>query len=318
MHSKTTNNDTIQFPPILVARLTGKLGDKKTIERISSNFAQIYNKFLPIVFKEDVGIDMSASYIECKSGKFSHIINSFKEYFVFYKASLKESQSDFFVGCSNNLVITILEYLLDTDDDISKTSQNRCLSIIEQKLAELILTKTSTIMNKFILKSTNALNPLDGPYNIDLLKQGIHPLSNEFVSAINIEITVKNIVSLFTLIVTQETLLKNAIDTLPIKDKSENTVQDHNNQLINKTYQLCVDIETRVNLQQITIKDVAQLKIGQIIPFLDRENAGVTVSINGKETYSCELGRIANNYTVRIKDKITFDQKNLKKIMHKE
>lgn len=317
MSGKLKNKDVAPFPPALLARLTGKLGDKKTIERISLNFGQCYSELLPIIFKEEIGIDINASYLDCKSGKFSQVIASFNENFVFYNSSLKGWTSNFFVGCSNDFIIVILENLLNTDQEITPTLQKRSFSIIEQKLAKLILTKTSSILNQLIPQSQNIPHPLDGPHDIDVLKKTTYPLSNEFVTAINIEITIGKIISLFTLIVTQETLLKTNLKNITTTKEAINPTQDYNDPLINKAYQLYVNVETRANLQKVKIKDILQFKVGQIIPFLlDRGENRVTVSINGKETYSCELGRIGNNYTVRIKDRIIFDKKNLSKILN--
>ncbi|AHA27634.1 flagellar motor switch protein FliM [Candidatus Liberibacter americanus] len=314
---KIKSKEVPSFPPTLLARLTGKLGDKKTIERISSNFGQSYSEFLPIIFKEEIDIDITASYLDCKSGKFSQIISYFNEHFIFYNSSLKGWTDNFFVACSNDFIIKILERLLNTDQEITQSLQNRTLSIIEQKLAKLILTKICTTLNQLIAKSQNTNQTLGGPYDIDVLKKNTHPLSNEFVTAINIEIKLGTITSLLTLILTQETLLKTNIKNINTKKEEINKTQDTNDPLINKAYDLYVNVETRAKLKQVKIKDILQLKVGQIIPFLlNREKNHVTLNINGKDTYSCELGRIGNNYTVRIKERIIFDKKNLSKILN--
>ncbi|MBA5723617.1 FliM/FliN family flagellar motor switch protein [Candidatus Liberibacter sp.] len=304
MRGKSTGRDYSPFPPILLARLTGKLGDRKTLERISSNFGHLYAEFLPATFKRELGIDASISYADCKSGKFSQILNSFKENFIFYNASSSRWSSSLFIGCSNSLVITLLEHLLSADQAITKTSsQNRPLSTIEINLAQLILTKISSVLNQCLSDPQDIQFSLEGPYDTDHLRQNTIHISNDFFTAINIEITIEEIVFLFTCMIPQEILLKTKLlPTPPIREESPNSLKQSNDQLTDKTYRLYVDIETRISLQSIPIKDILQFKVGQIIPFLDKDNPRILVNINGKETYSCEFGRIGRNYTARIKD----------------
>ncbi|MBL0848624.1 MAG: flagellar C-ring protein [Candidatus Liberibacter ctenarytainae] len=302
MREQPINKD---IQALLIARLTGKMGDKNTIEKISSNFGQFYTKLLPETLKKDMGIGAIVSYIDCKSGKFTQIINSFKDPLIFYQTSVNGWASNFFIGCRNDLIIVCLEHLLNTDHETIQKLPDRPLSIIEQKLAKLIVTKIATILDQFVSISPSTLNPLNGPYDIDYLNQNTNQLSNKFFSAINMEIIVNYTVSPFILIVPQEILLKTTLASAPIQDQSS-PIEDSPNPLPLIKYPLYVNLETRINLKQMTIKDILQLKVGQTIPFLDSDNNCVILNINGKDVYSCELGRIGKNYTVRIKDKINF------------
>ncbi|MFV0255927.1 FliM/FliN family flagellar motor switch protein [Candidatus Liberibacter solanacearum] len=318
MREKRTSKDISPLHPVLLARLTGKLGDRKTIERISYNLGQLYTKLLPKSFKEELDVDLNVSYGNHQSGKFSHILHSFKERFVFYKTSLNGGSSNLFIGCSNNLVIVLLETLLRASCETTQKSHNRSLSTIEKKLAHLIVTKIATVLDQCISTAQNNRVTLDENYELDFLKQNTNLLSNEFVTAITMVVTIDNIVSLFTLIIPQETLLKITLISLSGQGKSAIPLEDYPDQLNGNTYKIHVKIESRINLQKITLKDVLNLKIGQVMPFLDKEKVYAILNANGKEIYACELGRIGKNYTVRIQDRINFDQESLRNFLHKE
>ncbi|MEG8098961.1 flagellar C-ring protein [Candidatus Liberibacter brunswickensis] len=317
MRGKSTNKNTSPLHPILLARLTGKLGDKKTIEKISSNLGQTYTKLLPKIFKEKMDINIDVSYVNCNSGKFSQIINSFKENFIFYIASLRGWSSNFFIGCSNNLIITLLEYLLEAP--LEKThSHNRPLSAVEKKLAKRIIIQISNVLSQCISTSQNNFTNIYEFYDIDFLKRNTNKLSTEFITAINMNMNISNIASSFALIVPQATLLKTILIPLSSQGKSENKLEDLNDSIISKTYPLKLNIDTRINLKKNTLRDVFELKVGQIIPFLNRDKTCAILSANGKGIYSCELGRIGQNYTIRIKNRISFDQEIFENLLIKK
>ncbi|KAE9515497.1 flagellar motor switch protein FliM [Candidatus Liberibacter asiaticus] len=317
MRGQSIHKNTSPLHPILLARLTGKLGDKKTIEKISSSLGYLYKKFLPKIFKEKMDLDVDISYTSCQSGKFSHIIHSFKENFVFSQASLSSWSSNFFIGCSNNLVITLLENLLGASHETIPQLYNRSLSTVEKKLAKRTIAQISAVLNQCISTSQESSPKLEDFYDIDYLKKNTNRLSNEFVTTINMNMTIENVASSFVLIIPQETLLKTTLIALSSQNKSEKQSEDLIDPFARKTYQLNVNIDTRINLKKTTLKDVVTLKIGQVIPFLHREKTCAILSANGKEIYSCELGRVGKNYTIRITDRINFDQKSLKNFLHK-
>ena len=57
----------------LLAKLTGGLGDRKTIEKISGEFGNLYAEFLPDVFHSETGISIDVSYVGCTSGLMSDL-----------------------------------------------------------------------------------------------------------------------------------------------------------------------------------------------------------------------------------------------------
>ncbi|AKK19987.1 FliM/FliN family flagellar motor switch protein [Candidatus Liberibacter africanus] len=313
MHGKNIS----PLHPILLARLTGKLGDKKTIEKISSNLGYAYTQFLPKIFKENMDVDIDISYVNCHSGKFSHAINSFKENFVFHLASLRGWSCNFFMGCSNNLVITLLEYLLEAPPEKTQKPHNRPLSTVEKKLAKRIIDQISTVIHQCISTSQDRVTHINEFYDIDFLKKSTTKLSNEFVTTINMTMNIADIICSFALIIPQEALIKTVL--IPSShDKLKNKTEDLNDSSINQRYQLKVNIDTRIDLQKIKLKDILELKIGQVIPFLNKDKKCAILSANGKEIYSCELGRIGKNYTVRVKDRINFDQEIFENFLHKK
>nr|MBA2917407.1 flagellar C-ring protein [Candidatus Liberibacter asiaticus] len=220
-------------------------------------------------------------------------------------------------GCSNNLVITLLENLLGASHETIPQLYNRSLSTVEKKLAKRTIAQISAVLNQCISTTQESSPNLEDFYDIDYLKKNTNRLSNEFVTTINMNMTIENVASSFVLIIPQETLLKTTLISLSSQNKSENQSEDLIDPFARKTYQLNVNIDTRINLKKTTLKDVVTLKIGQVIPFLHREKTCAILSANGKEIYSCELGRVGKNYTIRITDRINFDQKSLKNFLHK-
>ena len=52
----------------LLAKLTGGLGDSKTLQRLCADFGQLYVEFLPDVFHSETGLTMQVHYNGHESG----------------------------------------------------------------------------------------------------------------------------------------------------------------------------------------------------------------------------------------------------------
>ncbi len=66
MTEQTDNSPTIDLA--LLAKLTGGLGDYKTVEKICSEFGQLYAEFLPDVFHSETGFPIAITYTGFQSG----------------------------------------------------------------------------------------------------------------------------------------------------------------------------------------------------------------------------------------------------------
>ncbi|AMC12439.1 FliM/FliN family flagellar motor switch protein [Liberibacter crescens] len=309
MHRKNSCNDVISVSPILLARLTGKIGDKKIIEKKSLEFGQLYKHYLPKVLKKETDIHIELAYIGYKSGKFHELISFLEGNFSLCTVSQPNCFSYLMIACGNHFIIALLEKLLSAEQSTIETLPNRPLSIIETDLAKLILNKMSSVLSLCTSQLTDLKYHFEGSATFKDLIQKENQEHNEFSAAINMEIILDGIRTPFILIIPQEKLLKISLTSFNSNQQKINHKTKLSNQFIKQVNQLDVYIEARIELQTITPRNILHLSVGDVIPFMDKDDVSVIINANGKEIYSCELGRTGDNYTVRIKNKISLDEK---------
>lgn len=77
-----------------------------------------------------------------------------------------------------------------------------------------------------------------------------------------------------------------------------------------------VTLEAKIRLQDLTLRTISKLMVGDVIPFRDHGDVRVEVSANSKELYVCEFGRSGENYMVRVKDTMNSDDELIRHLMN--
>ncbi|PZM12317.1 FliM/FliN family flagellar motor switch protein [Rhizobium tubonense] len=313
--SDQTTNTVPNIDPVLLAKLTGGLGDQATVAKRCSALGHIFSEFLPDVIKAETGLDISVAYIGCEAGLMNDIIADLGENFALVNGSLRNWSPTFVLACCSGVVLTLMEHLLGALPETIKQPVLRPLSVIELDLSVMVFDKLANVLRSGV-NASGGFEPLLGaPHNIESRPKHADDHVDEFAAAVKMTMTVGMASSEFVVIVPQKVLLKTDISAP--RAKIQATKSDAwSEQLSEQVRRSQVTLDARIKLQSLTLATVSKLAVGDVIPFMDSQDVHVEVSANGKELYVCEFGRSGENYTVRVKDNINSDDELLRHLMN--
>ena len=71
------NEQTAPLPavdPIVLARLTGRLGDRETISKLCESLGEVLQEFLPDIFMSELGFEVAVSYAGFETGRYGQLV----------------------------------------------------------------------------------------------------------------------------------------------------------------------------------------------------------------------------------------------------
>lgn len=151
----------------LLAKLTGGLGDKRTVERISSEFAHLYTEFLPDVFHSETGIRIGVSYLSCTSGLMNDLIADLGDGFALSDGALRNWCPNFVLACGNSFVIALMELMLGAAPDTITQPIERPLSDIELDLAVMVFDRIANVLRSGVNAPGGFEASLERPHNAE-------------------------------------------------------------------------------------------------------------------------------------------------------
>lgn len=306
---------TPAMDPVLLAKLTGRLGDKATLEKLCASFADVYGEFMPDMFKSETGLDINVSYLGYDSGYKNDLIADLAANTTLVDATLRNWSQDITLACGNGFVITLMESLLGAPAEAIEPPADRLLSIIELELATMVFDKIAGVLRSAV-NAPGGFEPiLELPHALENRAKASGDKPDVFVAAINMSVTLSGITSDFSLIVPQSALLKTQISAPKAKNQSAKSAQ-WTEQLGHQVRRSHVTLEAKIRLQDLTLRTISKLAAGDVIPFRDSGDVRVEVSANSKELYVCEFGRSGENYTVRVKDTMSSDDELIRHLMN--
>jgi flagellar motor switch protein FliM len=311
-------NALLQKPAMddaLLAKLTGRLGDKATVEKLGSAFGEVYREFLPDVIKSETGLDVDVSYVGCHTGYMSDLIADLGESVTLTNGSLRNWSPNLTLACGNSFIITLMEHLLGAAPEMVEQPADRLLSVIELELAVTVFEKIANVLRSAVNAAGGFEPALEAPHANDSQTKAHDDRPDEFAAAINMSIALSGITSEIALIIPQAALLKTTV-VPPRATKQSASSSEWTEQLTEQVRRSQVTLEARIRLQDLTLRTISKLAAGDIIPFQDSGDVRVEVSANSRELYVCEFGRSGENYTVRVKDTVNSDDDLIRYLMN--
>ena len=92
-----TNNNVYTFDRKLLARMTGALGDNKTIGKLCSDLGHVFAEFLPDIFQNETGLDIDIGYAGFDTGLKSELIANLGNGVALCDTSLRNWCPDFVI-----------------------------------------------------------------------------------------------------------------------------------------------------------------------------------------------------------------------------
>ena len=300
----------------LLAKLTGGLGDKKTVEKISSEFAQLYTEFLPDVFHSETGIHIGVSYVSCTSGLVNDLVADLGDGFALSDGSLRNWSPNFVLGCGNSFVIALMEMMLGAQADKITQPIDRPLSEIELDLAVMVFERIANVLRSGVNAPGGFEAALERPYNAEDRVKPEDIGRPEFGVAIRMAFQLGSVHSEFALVIPQRAFLKTTVTAPKATNQAAKAGQEWTDRINEQVRRSQVTLEARIRLEKLTLGIVSRLAAGDVIAFQDKaDRVKVQVSANGRDMYSCEFGRSGERYTVRVKDNISTEDEILQHLI---
>ncbi len=315
----TPNQATLASAPgmdlALLAKLTGGLGDKRTVERISSEFAQLYMEFLPDVFHSETGIRIDCSFVSCTSGLMNDLVADLGDGFVLSDGALRNWCPNFVLACGNGFIIALMELMLGAAADTVIQPIERPLSDIELDLAVMVFERMANVLRSGVNAPGGFEASLERPHNAEDRPKPDDLARPEFGVAIRMTLGFGSITSEFALVIPQRAFLKTKVTAPKATSQASKVKQEWTDRMNDQVRRSHVTLEARIRLEKLTLGVISRLARGDVIAFQDKQDVHVQVSANGKDMYSCEFGRSGERYTVRVKDNISTDDEILRHLI---
>jgi flagellar motor switch protein FliM len=287
--------------PIVLARLTGKLGDRETVSKLCATLGDVFSEFLPDMLESELGFEVAVSYAGFTMGKFGELTEGLGGAMAFCDASLRDWCEHFTLICDSPLIITLVENMLGAVSDSIEDPQPRPLSKIELDVAAMMFDRISGVLKTAVSSATSFEPLLGAAHNAELRKPVEDGTQNAHVAMVNMAVGIGPVLSTFHVVIPQATLLKSVI-AAPRPANVAKTRAEWSEQLSEQVRRSKVTLEARIHLEPQTLDTISRLQPGDIIPFNEAGDVRVDVNANGRNLYVCEFGRSGARYTVRVKD----------------
>jgi flagellar motor switch protein FliM len=287
--------------PIVLARLTGKLGDQAMISKLCANLGDVFAEFLPDMLESELGFEVAVSYAGFATGKYGELTEGLGGAMAFCDASLRDWCDRFTLICDSPMIITLVENMLGAVSDSIEDPEPRPLSKIELDVAGMMFDRVSSVL-KTAVSGANGYEPFLGPsHNAETRKPAEDGVEDPYVAMVNMAVGIGPVLSTFHVVVPQSVLLKSSISA-PKPANPPKTRVEWSEQLGEQVRRSKVTLEARIRLEAQTLDTISRLQAGDIIPFNESGDVRVDVNANGRNLYVCEFGRSGARYTVRVKD----------------
>jgi len=209
------------------------------------------------------------------------------------------SSPDALILSANSAAITLLVHALfggDVDEAIAP--MDRDLSPTETEIATMVFEEIAKAMNgsgprafEFRLPLPHAITGADLKRHI--LRDG---------PAVRVVFSLSSAANSGTVVLTmpQRVLLKHRGDVgaSPPSVEAENEWQERFGEEVMRS---AINLEATLQLARMTLAEVAELKVGQVIELDDAAQTQAQLSSRNKTLFVCEFGKLGQNYTVRIR-----------------
>lgn len=301
----------------LLAKLTGGLGDRRTVVKIASEIAQIYHEQLPDVLRYEAGTGIEVDYLNCESGLMLDLVHNLGKDFAFAEASLKNWSPAFVLAIGNPFIMALMERMLGASPDSIIAPEQRQLSDIELDMSGILLGKVAAILRAAVNAEGGHEVALNRAFNSNGKTALEEEIAGKFGILVRMTISIGKVASELCLILPQRALLKTTIVKPKPSAQALQKQEEWLDMISEQVKRSQVTLQARIRLQQLSLGTISRLVAGDVIPFRDvgQDNICVEVSANGENMYNCEFGRAGDRYTVRVKNNVSSDDEILRHLM---
>lgn len=286
--------------PDLLGRMTGELGDRIAIEscglRLQSAIAQQFQA----AFLKSTGQEIDVRPGRILRGRRRELIEDLNSDIACCDANIRGWSTELSYFCGTKLVIALVECLLGGSEPDELDVTGRPLSGIELDMSMVVFELLNDSLKASVLSDTSGRSGISKPSS-SIIDADDDPVPNFHAAALCLNVEFGSVVTTLTLVVSQAVLLKTKVIAAPKAAKDEKGGKsDWATRLSKNVVRSQVNLEARINLEPMRIGDISRLQPGDLLAFADTGEIEVTLGANGKDLFSCAMGRSGQRYMLRV------------------
>lgn len=299
MARSTSKSSRPGLDATLLARMTGQLGDRQTVEQIAGSLASALCEPLQISLQRLAGSPVTLARNRIRLGLRSDLESSLDARSVRCTGAIRGWCQDILFAIDAKFAIAFAESLLggmsDQDSPLERAPTEIELDV-SLVLFEQVVTALKTVAGSGEAIATTGRPFVGGEVEADEEGPAAHAV------LVTLDATLGEFSAEFHLLLPQTTVTKTSV---AVAKKDEAAASPRPPEWAEKLKEQIalsdVMLKARIRLEPLTLGSLARLQPGDVLAFADEKDVEVNLDANGKDIYRCELGRSGNRYTVRIK-----------------
>ncbi|WP_157928743.1 FliM/FliN family flagellar motor switch protein [Pararhizobium haloflavum] len=281
----------------LLARMTGQLGDRKTIAGIVTAIGEAICAPLTQKIFQATAIKLDCSLAGATEGTRAEMAAPFDGKSALCETTLTEWSDDVVLACDGGLVIAATERLLGGTG--AAKSAARPLSDIERDVAFVLFEAFASALGTTVGATGHECGfAFDGP-----LKRESDAREDAYAATLRLLVELDGRTYALQAVLPQDMLLKTVIQKPGAPEGTSQRAPKWVEQLTHKVHMSHVTMQANVALAPVTLSAASRLQPGDVLPFADEKDVRVLLKANGKDLYWCEFGKAGNRYMLRLQDR---------------
>ncbi len=303
-----TDLSATRFDPDLLDRMTGALGDRVAIETKARAIQAAIAQALSINIHNATGIDIDVRPGEIRRGRRRALLEALCTDSAYCEAAIRGWSTDLRYLCGSKLVIALVECLLGGSDPDALEVTGRPLSGIELDMSLVVFEQLNDALKAVVLPEPKLRAMVSRPGSaIPALLDD--PVADFHATAITLSMEFGAVVAPIVIILPQSVMLKTKITPPPRASRDQSRSKSEWAERMNqRVVRSEVGLEARIALEPMRLGEISLLQPGDVLTFKDVGDIKVTLGANGKDLYSCALGRSGQRYMIRVETPVGPDE----------
>ena len=300
--TEQTTATTAKLADTLLDRMTGRLGTEGEILERGRLYQAAVGPALQEALFTSTGLEIDVRAAEIYTGRRRKLWSDLNPGKAYCTAWIRGWSSELGYFCGTSIVISLVECLLGGADPDSIKPTERPLSGIELDMSLVIFEQLNEAL-KASVWATNSekVRAAVSAAGIEIPAIEDDPLLDSHSAAIGFNLEFGTITAPLFIVAPQAILLK----TRPVRHAGLKAAEmkaqaDWKERLGKRVAGSTIKLEARIGLDAMKLSEIGRLKLGDVLPFSEETGSRVMLRGNGKDIYSCALGRSGQRYMVQI------------------
>ncbi|PWV99820.1 flagellar motor switch protein FliM [Hoeflea marina] len=288
------------FDPDLLSRMTGELGDRIAIESRGLQLQSVIAQQFQAGFLKSTGLVIDVRPGDILRGRRRALIEDLNHDIACCDATIRGWSTEVSHFCGTKLVIALVECLLGGSDPDDLDVTARPLSNIELDMSMVVFEQLNDSLKAAVSSDSSIRASIARPGS-SIIDADDDPVPDFHAVALCLNVEFGSVTTALTIVVSQAVLLKTKVIAAPKAAKGDKDAKsDWASRLSKNVIRSQVDLEARINLEPMRIGDISRLQPGDLLAFADTGDIDVTLGANGKDLFSCAMGRSGQRYMLRV------------------